>query len=248
MDLIGVQEIITGIETAAPQMAELMILYGSLPETGCHCDRPGECCVFLPQMTWMEALQWFRCLLELPEAEREAMVRKFLRFFLTNPARSGHCPFLAENGGSGNYAFRPFACRAYGMWSLKWGRERTEESREGKKALVAMWRRYGIELPEERVIHEIDYCDRMSVLGKEVPSDARLMKHLSRIHRLDDAQPELKRRFEDEFQSDFSALMAALVWGPLKANLNKYAVIKEMVQKGADDRLNKLLNKAKPPF
>ncbi len=237
-----------GIDAAERHLKQLQILYGSLPETRCHCNRPGACCMFLPQMTWMEAIQWFQYLIDLPVTERETLVRKFLTFFLSNPARRDHCPFLDDDGGCGNYALRPFACRAYGMWSLKWGRQQTGQSREGKKALVAMWRRYGIELPEETATREIDYCDQVTVSGNAPPSDDRLMKHLSRIHQLDDAQSELKHRFEEGYQSDFSALMASLVWGPLKANLNKYAVIKDMVQKGSDARLKKLLTKATDPF
>lgn len=248
MLLIQWGDIQRGIDQVEPPIAALQEVYGLLPETRCHCDRPGQCCVFLPQMTWMEALQWFRFLKGLAPSDREAMIRKFLAFFLTNPARRGHCPFLAEDGGCGNYEYRPFACRAYGMWSLKRGREETARSREGKQALAAMWRRYGIELPAETVSHEMAYCDRVSVSGAKPPSDAKLMKLLSRVHRLDDADPEMKRRFEDGFQSDFSMLTASLVWGVAKANLNKYAVIKDLVQKGTDDRLQKLLARAAIQF
>jgi len=248
MKEIGVEEIQTGIEAAEPQFGKLKALYGLLPETQCRCDRPGECCLFLPQMTWVEALQWFRCLAELPREDQDAMVRRFLEFFLSNPARRGHCPFLADDGGCGNYEFRPFACRAYGIWSIEWGRQGTAQSREGKKALVAMWQRYGIELPEETATHEMEYCGKVTVPGSAPPSDSRLMDLLSRVHGLDDAHPEMKGCFEDGYGSDFSALMASLVWGGLKANLNKYAVIKDLIQKKSDARLKKLLARATAPF
>ena len=248
MLLISVEDIQRGIGAAEPQLEKLQTLYGSLPETLCRCERPGECCMFLPQMTWMEALQWFRHLLALGPADRESMVRKFIGFFLSNPVQRSHCPFLSDDGGCGNYDVRPFACRAYGMWSVKWGRERTKQSREGKKALVAMWRRYGVELPKDAVTHEIDYCDKVAVLGKTPMTDSRLMKRLSRVHQLDDAQPEPKQRFEEGHQSDFSALMTALVWGGVKTNLNKYAVIKDLVQKGSDRRLKNFLANAADPF
>lgn len=248
MLLINREDIQRGIDLVEPHLKELREIYDLLPETRCGCDKPGQCCAFLPQMTWMEALQWFRYLKALPQADCDAMVKKFLAFFLTNPARAGHCPFLTRDGGCGNYEFRPFACRAYGMWSRKRGKEETARSSEGKAALLAAWRRYGIELPEETVVHEMAYCDQVSVSANKPPLDSRLMKLLSRIHRLDDADLEMKRRFEDGFQSDFSMLMASLVWGGTKANLNKYAVIKDLVQKGTDTRLQKLLAKATVPF
>jgi hypothetical protein len=119
---------------------------------------------------------------------------------------------------------------------------------EGKKALVAMWQRYGIELPEETATHEMEYCGKVTVPGSAPPSDSRLMDLLSRVHGLDDAHPEMKGCFEDGYGSDFSALMASLVWGGLKANLNKYAVIKDLIQKKSDARLKKLLAKATAPF
>lgn len=248
MLLISAEEIQAQIDAAEPLINKLQKLYGSLPKTRCQCERPGQCCMFLPQMTWIEALQWFGYLKALGPGEKENLVRRFLLFFLTNPARQSHCPFLAEDGSCGIYEHRPFACRAYGMWSHSYGRQQTDQSREGKKALVAMWRRYGIELPEDVATHEIDYCGKMIVCGKKAFTDSRLMELLSKVYQLDDAQPDLQQRFENGYQSDFSALMASLVWGPRKANLNKYAVIKDLVQKSSDVRLKKILARAAVPF
>lgn len=248
MLMISAEEIRAQTDTAESLINKLQKLYEALPETQCPCERPGQCCIFLPQMTWIEALQWFRHLRALPPGEKENLVRDFLLFFLTNPVRPGHCPFLTDGGSCGIYEFRPFACRAYGMWSHSYGRQQTEQSREGKKALVAMWRRYGIELPEDVAVHEIDYCDKMIVREHKSITDARLMEILSEVYQLDDAQPDLQKRFEDGYQSDFSALMASLVWGSRKANLNKYAVIKDIVQKDSDVRLRKLLARVTVPF
>src|SRR5210317_30272 len=114
--MITIKEINAAIYDVKPLFLELQVLYGCLPETGCQCEQPGVCCAFLPEMTWVEALQWTGLILEMPTEARTRILQKFLEFYLTNPIRSAGCPFL-ENGHCGIYESRSFACRAYGLWS-----------------------------------------------------------------------------------------------------------------------------------
>jgi hypothetical protein len=193
----------------------------------------------------MEALQWFRVMQQMPDAERLALIRKFVEFYLTNPIRHPGCPFLSE-GRCGIYEFRALACRAYGLWSKTMGQERTQQSREEKMKLVKMWQRYGIELTPEATAFEMDYCDQVGCKSEIKVSDNRLMAVLQKIYLLDKNLADLQTKFENEYYSDFSFLIASLALSTKKAVLGKFAVIKELSRSGTDKRLKNLLSQVKP--
>jgi len=67
---------------------------------------------------------------------------------------------------------------------------------------------------------------------------------LQQIYALDQALAELQTKFEAEYHSDFSFFIASLALGYRKAVLGKFAVIKEMVQQGTEERLEQMLGKA----
>lgn len=239
--MIDVEGLHKALEKAEPLFERLQALYAKLPDTRCVCEKPGVCCRFLPEMTTLEALQWIQVLRALPAGERREKLQRFVEFYFTNPVRLTRCPFLAAEGGCTIYPHRTFACRAYGMWSQKLGRSRTAESRQGKKELRAMWQRFGIELPEDVVEFEIDYCDQVEIIGPPV-TDKKLMAVLQEIYNLDGAFQDLRDKFENEYHSDFSLLITALGLGMKKALLEKFAVVKECLQKGSDQRLQKALD------
>ena len=243
--MISNREIIEAAYKARPVFKKIQNLYRQLPETTCACEKPGTCCAFLPEMTLMEALQWFRVMQQMGAVEREALIRKFVEFYLTNPIRRLSCPFLSK-GYCGIYEFRSFACRAYGLWSKSMGQERTQQSREGKMKLVKMWQRYGIDLAPEAIIDEMDYCDQVGCKSDMVISDNRLMALLQEIYLLDSELSDLQSKFENEYYSDFSFLVTSLVLGAKKAVLGKFAVIKELSESDTDKRLNHLLSQIKP--
>lgn len=233
------------LQTAGPLLDRLQELYRRLPETECRCETPGVCCAFIPEMTALEALGWLRLVLDLPAARHLETVRRFVAFYLTNPMRHSGCPLLGE-GYCSAYEQRTFACRAYGLWSLKTGRQRTAESREGKRTLLEAWKRYGVELPPERVVGEMDYCDRVRCRSRKPLRDEGLMSVLESVYRLSCRLDGLQQRFETQYHSDFSFLITALALGPKKAVLGKFAVIKELVRSGGEERLEKLLARVKP--
>jgi Fe-S-cluster containining protein len=239
--MIVFNDLETAIHKAEPVLQSLQRLYRRLPETRCQCEQPGVCCAFLPQMTWMEALQWAGLIQQKSADARTAILQKFLEFYLTNPVRSAGCPFL-ENGACGNYKLRPFACRAYGLWSPDFGKARTQKSRQDRKALLQMWQKFGLKLPPQTVEFEIDYCDKVRCAGKKSMTDSQLMDILQQIYGLDQALPDLRTKFEAEYHSDFSFLIASLALGYRKAVLGKFAVIKEMVQRGTGQRLEQMLS------
>ena len=240
--MIEINDLQTAINESAPLLKSLQSLYQRLPETRCQCEQTGVCCAFLPEMTWMEAIQWSRVIQEMSAGARAGILQKFLEFYLTNPLRQAGCPFL-ENGTCSIYELRPFACRAYGLWGPELGQERTRKSRHDRTALLQMWQKFGLELPPETVEFEIDYCDRVRCATEISISDSQLMDILQQIYGLDQALPGLQTKFEAEYHSDFSFLIASLILGYRKAVLGKFAVIKEIVTQGTAERLQQFLAK-----
>jgi dsDNA-specific endonuclease/ATPase MutS2 len=72
------------------------------------------------------------------------------------------------------------------------------------------------------------------------------MDLLTRVYHLGESLGDLQARFEEEYHSDFSFLLTSLAFSIRKAMLLKFAVIKEMVQKGTDTRLQEALEKVSP--
>ncbi len=243
--MIRVEDLESAIAFAKPLFERLQHLYATLPDTRCECERPGVCCAYLPEMTIVEALQWVEEMRAMSDADLAGTLREFVAFYLTNPVRRSGCPFLKE-GACCVYEHRPFACRAYGMWSRKMGDARTRENREEKKALLLMWKRYRLDLPPENATFEMDYCDKVHVLSKRPMKDPRLMKTLKRVYDLGDPLNDLRTLFEDEYHSDISFLITSLALGHKKAVLGKFAVVKEIIRLGTDARLEKMLAKADP--
>lgn len=243
--MITKEDLVAALEIATPLFEKLQSLYQRLPDTRCDCEQPGVCCRFLPEMTTLEALQWVKVLRDLPDDEFTEKLRTFVEFYFSNPARLIGCPFL-NDGGCSIYDYRTFGCRAYGLWSQELGNVRTTESRNQKKTLGAMWKRFGVDLPANVVEFEIDYCDKVDTVSGEDVTDAELMDVLQQIYDLDQPFKELQAKFENEYHSDFSFLITALALGMKKAILEKFAVIKEIIQKGSEDRLKKTLEKISP--
>jgi len=243
--MIAISEFNTAINKARPLLKSLQSLYQRLPETHCQCEQTGVCCAFLPEMTWMEALQWSGVIQEMSAEARTRILQKFLEFYLTNPIRHAGCPFL-ENGACRIYELRPFACRAYGLWGPELGKVRTQKSRQDRNALLQMWQKFGLTLPPATVEFEIEYCDKVRCATEESISDSWMMDILEQVYRLDQALPGLQTKFEAEYHSDFSFLIASLALGYRKAVLGKFAVIKEIVMQGTEERLEQILDKISP--
>jgi len=243
--MITTRDLGAAISKAKPLFGRLQDLYEGLPETRCTCDDPGVCCMFLPEMTMLEALQWLERMQAMSEADITSTFRRFVAFYLTNPARLTGCPFR-DDGTCSIYKYRTFGCRSYGLWSQEMGRSRTRESRNGKKALREMWKRYGIELPADTVEFEIDYCDKVQVRPGKPVDDEAIMDLLTQVYYLGKPLSHLQSQFEEAYHSDFSFLLASLAFGMRKALLLKFAVIREIVQEKTDTRLQQELEKVSP--
>ena len=243
--MITGKDLEAALSKAKPLFVRLQDLYERLPETQCTCDEPGVCCMFLPEMTVLEALQWMERMQAMSEADLTSTLRRFVAFYLTNPARLTGCPFR-DDGACSIYKYRTFGCRSYGLWSQEMGRSRTRESRSGKKALREMWKRYGIELPADTVEFEIDYCDKVQVRPGKPIDDEAIMDLLTQVYYLGKPLGNLQSQFEEAYHSDFSFLLTSLAFGMRKALLLKFAVIKEIVKEKTDTRLQQELEKVSP--
>jgi len=245
MLLIDSEDLHVALQTAKPLFNELQGHYENLPPTQCCCETPGVCCTYIPQMTLMEALQWVHIIQQQAPLQRANTIKTFMAFYLTNPVRHSGCPFRRENA-CGIYQFRPFACRAYGLWSRKIGDNRTELNRIERQNVLARWKKLGLDLPPEMVEFEIDYCEQVECSSRQADSDNQLMAILEKIYQLDQNLPEQRKIFEEAYHSDFSFWMTSLVLGIRKSILIKFAVIKEMVNQGSSKRLQDMLDKVTP--
>jgi Fe-S-cluster containining protein len=243
MQMITPAELMLAAQQAQPLLAELQQLYALMPETKCRCQQPGVCCIYIPQVTLLEALQWIHIIQEMPPTQKRETLSQFIRFYLTNPVRQTGCPFLQRQACM-NYRFRAFACRAYGLWSRPMGAERTQKNRQEQKMLLDMWKEIGLEIPAEMMESEIDYCRQVECLSDPSITDNQLLAILEKVYRLDQHFSELRKKFEDTYHSDFSFLIACLMLGFRKAVLGKFGIIKEIINQGCTHRLENLLGHA----
>jgi hypothetical protein len=195
----------------------------------------------MPEMTLLEALQWIDVLSGMPQDRRVTLMRRFVLFYLVTPLQQPGCPFL-EEGGCSVYLQRPFACRAYGLWSATAGKARTRRHRESKKALIRSWRDLGIRVPADAVAFEMDYCTRVHSDADPPPTDGAIMAVLSEVYALDEPLAHWRDHFEKHYHSDFSYLLMATLFGARKSVLAKIAVIKEIAEMGTERRLQKFVS------
>lgn len=233
------------LDIAGPSFAELEARYRLLPETTCECKTPGMCCTFLPEITFTEALQWMSVIKQLPFRQQGDQIHKFLDYYFTSPVRHPGCSFLV-GGRCGVYAYRPFACRAYGLWSVEMGYSRTQGNRQRRNELICQWKRYGVELPSEMVQFEMDYCSEVKSHALGAATDEGLMEVLAKIYELDRKFDPLSHDFENRYRSDFSFLLAGSLLGDRKAILGKFAVVKDIVREQPRGRLESILKQVKP--
>ena len=238
--MISTQDVQCALAQGRFSFDALQDVYQRLPSTRCECDTPGICCRFMPEMTLLEALQWIDALELMPVKQRSALIRRFVSFYLVTPLQQPGCPFL-EKGGCSIYHRRPFACRAYGIWSAETGRARTRQHRDGKKALIRNWHNLGIRIPDDAIAFEMDYCARVYSDTDPSLSDRAIMKLLAKVYALDEPLGEWRDAFEQHYHSDFSYLLTALLFGARKSVLAKIAVIKEMAEMGTERRLQKFV-------
>ena len=99
--MIANSDLDTAINKARPLSESLQRFYQQLPQNECQCEQPGVCCAFLPEMTWLEAVQWAGLIREMPADGRTKILQnvsaKELELSYTATVIPHHVHFIAES-------------------------------------------------------------------------------------------------------------------------------------------------------
>ncbi len=195
-----------------PAAVELHRVYRRLPLT--TCDRHGLCCGLLPPLLPVEMLCYLGEMPRREPGQAAGEAAALTAHFLGNAARRLPCPW-ARSGSCAIYDRRFFACRAYGLWSPAAYHERRRAAEQGAAAVVAAWRRMGVELPAQVLAPGPEYCRRLALAGGDDVDDDGLEALEQRLGGLGADLPV--REELAGFGGDLSFLVAALSLGPEQA-------------------------------
>ncbi len=225
---------------AGPALDRLSAVYGRLPSM--RCRMRGLCCQLLPEMSFLEFLGVVRAVngLDLPVATEAT--RRLVRYFFVNPVRLTSCPFL-ENNRCLVYEGRPFGCRAYGLWSPEYYRNRRRETLKGKAVVREAWRRLGIELPTEVADFSISYCRNVRPDPHAAIDDDTLNDFYDEVLDMSAELGDHDESFYRLFLNDASFLAAASVVTHDIALNDKVTVVRETIEAGESRTLSIILSR-----
>ena len=221
-----------------PGRQSLLALYNRLPAT--RCRRRARCCSLLPEMSLPEALIALDSIRQFPPARRLSLLKKAVRYFLINPLEITSCPFL-EGSDCLIYADRFFGCRAYGLWSPEEYQRRTEANRPAKRNMGEQWLRLGFRLPAAVIDFQVPYCRQVLPAESGLVSDPLLTEAEEGIEQISGRLHPWSGRFRDRYFSDWSFLIAGLVFGIPEAVRLKFTLVKEGLQTGSRHRLDEVV-------
>jgi Fe-S-cluster containining protein len=221
-----------------PQRQALQDLCARLPAS--HCRRRTRCCSLLPEASLAEVLAALAGIQEFPTDRRLGLLKKSLRYFLTNPLEITSCPFL-EGADCLIYTNRFFGCRAYGLWSPEEYERRAEANRQAKRNMGEHWLRLGIRLPPAVLDFQVPYC-REAVLDDGRPRDDReLTAAEDEIEEISNQLGSESDRFRNLYFSDLSFLLAGLLLGIPEALRLKFTVVQTGLRTGSRQGLEETL-------
>lgn len=224
----------TMLKNCRPQLQQLKALYGLLPST--RCRRQTYCCSMLPEMTLVEALGAIQRLVDMPPLIRQPVIQQIIRYFFINPAKITVCPFL-NNQDCQIYEDRFFGCRAYGLWSREYYEKLSAFSREVKKNLQQQWKTLGITLPKTVIDFQVPYCPLVKTKDHIDIDDKMLLKISDEIERLSQHYSKWHYLFKQQYFSDLSFLLAALLFGLKRALQLKFSVVRDWMMTGDETQL-----------
>ena len=233
------------IQTSGPLRSELKKIYDQLPAT--RCQRQGQCCSLLPEVTLLEALPALSAMDSWSPADRIMVIRKMVRYFLCNAVDINSCPFLSGKDCL-IYEDRFFGCRAYGLWSRNYYKDLAEKNRQGKGFLQQQWESLGISLPGEVLSFEVPYCSRVEVDPRARITDEILSGAWEKIEKLSQELPFWDREFRENYLSDLSFFITGLQFGVRDALRLKFFITRDMISKRDSPRLDQALRLVADPF
>ena len=225
----------TMLKNCRHQLQQLEELYNCLPSTTCR--RQTHCCSMLPEMTFVEALGAIQRLVDMPPIIRQPVIQQIIRYFFINPAKITACPFL-NNQNCRIYEDRFFCCRAYGLWSPEYYGKISALSREAKNNLQQQWKALGITLPKTVINFQVPYCLFVKTKDNIEIDDKMLLKISDEIERLSQHYSQWHQLFRQEYFSDLSFLLAALLFGLKRALQIKFSVVRDWIMTGDGTKLN----------
>jgi Fe-S-cluster containining protein len=226
------------LQSSVAQQRQLSIQYERLPAT--RCRRKTHCCSMLPEMTFVETLAIFRRIAAMESEERLALLKKISKYFFLNAAQITACPFL-DGQTCRVYQDRFFGCRAYGLWSSAHYRKIVTGSQTAKRYLKKQWLQLGVRLPRAVVDFQIPYClDVQTVEGVDL-NDAALIHIADALESVSRQFSEAHQVFQQSYFSDFSFLVAALLFGHRPVVQIKFEVVKEFLDTGNAKKLDRIL-------
>lgn len=232
------------LQSSVAQQRQLSAQYKRLPAT--RCRRKTHCCSMLPEMTFVETLAIFRRVVAMESVERLAFLMKISRYFFLNAAQITACPFL-DDQTCRVYQDRFFGCRAYGLWSSAHYHKIATGSQTTKRYFQKQWLQLGVRLPRAVVNFQMPYClDVQTVEGVDL-NDAALVHIADALESVSRQFSEAHQVFQQNYFSDFSFLVAALLFGHRRAVQIKFDVVKEFLDTGNAKKLDRILKGAVDP-
>lgn len=225
------------LQTSDTLLDKLIEAYALLPPT--RCRRKTHCCSLLPGTTLVEALAVIRHLTEMAPATQAGFVQNIIRYFFINPIKITACPFLVDQDCL-IYTHRFWGCRAYGLWSQTYYDKIAGQNRRAKIHLQQQWKKLGISLPREVTDFDVPYCRHVERNEDKYVDDQTLLQVAEKIETLSEQLSYQHQLFRRQYFSDLSFLISTLAFGLSAAVKMKYEIVKEIINTGNSDRLEKI--------
>ena len=201
----------------------------------------------LPEMTFIETLAIFRRIAAMESGERLALLKKISSYFFFNAAQITACPFL-DGQTCQVYQDRFFGCRAYGLWSPAHYHKIAARSQTAKKYLQKQWQHLGVRLPQAVVDFHMPYCLDVQTVENVDLNDMALIRIAEAVESVSRHFSETHQSFQQSYFSDFSFLVAALLFGYRPAVQIKFEVVQEFLHTGQGKKLDCILEGLVDPF
>jgi Fe-S-cluster containining protein len=193
-------------------------------------------------MSLLEALSAVQQLLEMKPGQRLWIYRRLIRYFFLNPVEILQCPFL-QGQNCLIYRNRFFGCRAYGLWTEEHYRKKAKQSRQAKTLSQRQWQRLGVSLPQEVVDFHLDYCPYVELQEGASVEDELLLQTSDRIKALSGELMPWHDRFQQEYFSDLSFLLASISLSLPKAVQLKFEIVRHILSTGNKEKLDRIVEK-----
>lgn len=222
---------------------ELERNYSFIPPT--KCKRMAICCSMMPEVTLVESLVVFKWLIDVPPDIQMKILQRMVYYFFMNPVEIIKCPFL-EGKDCLIYDKRFFGCRAYGLWSKEYYEKLSEKSHYAKDFIRRQWKSLGVLLPSVVMDFYVPYCSNVKIKSHKFKIDDKILLKISdNIDTLSQYFGQWHEVFRQIYFSDFSFLLASILYGFPESVRLKFDIVSDFVKAGGRENLHKALKEVK---